>query len=369
MISFTWMLLGCAGAVDGAGGQLDSAADSAVDTYTQPDSGSYVFSGGIVVGLGPADVEVRDGDITVVGTAAEGSVDPSLPVVDVSGLWLVPAFIDSHVHLVYDPRPDQMADGGLAAVVDLAAPVSVFETDWRPLRALRSGPMVTAQGGYPTTGWGANGYGLECEDASAAVAAVESLHALGAGVIKLPVTGGAQLDAEALLAAADRAHALGLPVASHALGDSEALLAAQAGADVLAHTPTGALEGGTCAAWSGKAVISTLAAFGGGSTAVENLKALREAGATVLYGTDFGNSRTTGIDGAELALLGSAGLDGAAILVSGTSAPAEFWGFDELGSIAPGKAASLLVLRSDPLLDPSTLADPQAVYLDGVKRD
>lgn len=334
------------------------------DTAGQPAGEGWVLAGGTVVGLGLADVEIRDGRI-----AAVGAVDPALPTVDVSGHWLAPAFIDSHVHLVYLPQPVEMAQGGIAAVVDLAAPLSVFDADWAPLQSVRSGPMVTAQGGYPTTGWGANGYGWECADADQAVVAVEELHGFGAGVIKLPVTGGSQLDDDALAAAAARAHALGLPVASHALGDSEVQRAAAAGVDVLAHTPTGALGSDALAAWSDRAVISTLRAFGSGSTAVSNLQALHEAGATVLYGTDFGNSRTAGIDGAELAVLQEAGLDGAAILAAGTSAPAAFWGLDSLGSVDVGKAASLLVLSADPLVDPLILATPAAVYLDGLRRD
>ena len=48
------------------------------------------------------------------------------------------------------------------------------------------------------------------------------------------------------------------------------------------------------------------------------------AGATVLYGTDFGNTSHLGVDPAEIAALQAAGLDGAAILAAGTSAPAGY---------------------------------------------
>ncbi len=358
MLFSTLTLLACASTPDTSSdprATLDSAP---------PATGAWTLTGGTIVGLGPADLEIRDGHITAVGTA-----DPALPTVDVSGLWLAPAFIDSHVHLVYDARPLEMASGGIAGVVDLAAPVSVFDADWGPLRAVRSGPMVTAVGGYPTTGWGSAGYGLECADAQAAETAVDDLVALGAGVIKLPVTGGAQLDDPALAAAVARARIHGVPVASHALGDSEATRAAEAGADVLAHTPTGGLGTEALAAWSGRAVISTLRAFGGGTTAVANLGALHAGGTTVLYGTDFGNSRTTGIDTAELALMLSAGLTPTEVLAGGTSVPAAWWGLSDLGSLEVGKAASLLVLSSDPLVDVATLGAPVAVYLDGVRQD
>jgi imidazolonepropionase-like amidohydrolase len=116
-------------------------------------------------------------------------------------------------------------------------------------------------------------------------------------------------------------------------------------------------------------VISTLRAFGGSATTVNNLKALRAAGVTVLYGTDFGNTMTPGIDGGELALLLQAGLTPQEILTAGTSAPAARWaGFaGALGAIAVGHDASFLVLATDPLADPTVMASAEAVYLRGVK--
>jgi imidazolonepropionase-like amidohydrolase len=152
-----------------------------------------------------------------------------------------------------------------------------------------------------------------------------------------------------------------MKVAMHALGDADARTAAEAGADVLAHTPTAALSPETLASWNGKAVISTLSAFSG------DVAALKAAGATVLYGTDFGNTRDAGISVEEIAALVDAGLTPAEVLAAGTTAPAAFWGLDDLGAIAAGKEASLLVLGADPLVDPSVLAAPEAVYLAGVR--
>ncbi len=333
----------------------------------------FVLAGGTVVGVGVVDVEVADGRIVSVGPpAAEGSTNGATRV-DVTGRFLVPAAIDSHVHLAYFPEGEALAAGGVAGAVDLAAPPAFLAHDHAPLRVIAAGPMVTAPGGYPTQGWGRDGYGLECADAAEAEAAVDALHAQGAGLIKLPVTGVPGVDAdvlgvEALAAATARAHVLELPVASHALGDAEAAAAAVAGVDVLAHTPVEALSAATIDAWRGGAVISTLSAFGGTYATVANLRALREAGAVVLYGTDFGNTRTTGVDPVELALLAEAGLTPAEILAALTSVPASFWGFEDLGAIAVGKAASVLVLPTDPLLDAGVLAAPTTVYIDGVRR-
>lgn len=48
--------------------------------------------------------------------------------------------------------------------------------------------------------------------------------------------------------------------------------------------------------------------------------------------------------------------------------PAQLFGFDGLGGIVPGKRASLIVTREDPLADLGALGSPSAVLLDGVWR-
>jgi imidazolonepropionase-like amidohydrolase len=167
---------------------------------------------------------------------------------------------------------------------------------------------------------------------------------------------------------AAHAHARGVKVAMHALTAADARRAADLGADVLAHTPVTPLPDDVIAAWSkpGRAVISTLSAFGGSDATVANLRALRAHGATILYGTDLGNTRTPGINAEEITLLAAAGLDGAAIIDAATRAPAAYWHMDDdLGVIAPGHEASLLVLAADPRVDPSTLTTPLAVFIRG----
>ena len=330
-----------------------------------PTADHVVLRGGQVVGQGQVDVELRDGRIVGVGQRAA----PGAAEVDVAGRWIAPAFIDSHVHLAYLKQPEQMADGGIAAAVDLAAPLSFLPENLAPLRVVHAGPMITATGGYPTRSWGAGGYGLECADGDQAEAAVATVAAAGAAVAKLPVTSEPVLGDEPLRRAASAAHERGMRTVSHALDDDTAARARTAGIQALAHTPVGPLSEATLSAWGdGGAVISTLAAFGGSQDTMANLQALRAAGAVVLYGTDFGNTRTAGIDGAEIALMQKAGMDGAAILDAGTAAPAAWWGLTELGSIEAGKAASLLVRDADPRKDPSSLSRPVQVWLDGIRR-
>jgi imidazolonepropionase-like amidohydrolase len=278
--------------------------------------------------------------------------------------WLWPSIIDSHVHLAFWPVADRLAAAGIAAAVDLAAPLAAPSASTAgPLHLITSGPMLTRPGGYPLDSWGEDGYGLPCADAACVTAAVDRLARHGASVIKLALDPGG-LDPALAPAAVAAAHARRLRVAVHALTDRAARLAAEAGADILAHTPVEPLAPATIAAWRGRAVISTLAAFGGSPSAVANLRALRAAGATVLYGTDLGNLRDAGPSAAELALLRAAGLDDAAITDAMTTAPARYWGLP-LGALVAGAEASLLVLDRDPRVDATALLAPRAVWLRG----
>lgn len=363
---------GCASGTAPASGE--APATRAVEVRAEarapqpaPLAGHFVVRGAEVVGVGVVDVEVRDGVIAAIGTGG-----PGLPVVAATGRWIVPAAIDSHVHLSYLPAGRRLLRAGVAAVVDLAAPLEALqERDAPPeLTVLRSGPMITARGGYPTRDWGADGFGLEVDGAKAAGQAVDTLADAGARVIKVPVTDPPVLGAAALRAIVARAHARGLKVVAHALLDGHARAAAEAGADVLAHSPVEPLQEATVKAWAGRAVIGTLSAFGGAAPA--NLRRLRAAGATVLYGTDLGNTQLIGISGEEIELLQEAGLDGTAILEAMTAAPAKFWGLlDEGGPgvLRVGGPASFLILRGDPRMTPLALAEPEAVFVGGRRQD
>lgn len=68
----------------------------------------------------------------------------------------------------------------------------------------------------------------------------------------------------------------------------------------------------------------------------------------------------------ELQAMAEAGLSPFEALVTGTTAPAEFYGQDHLwGSIAPDRSADLIVLRNDPLLDIGNTRSIDAVMVRG----
>ncbi len=334
------------------------------------------LTGAHIVGHGPAVLIIRQGRIEAITRSAPSD---DLEQLALDGHYIVPAFIDSHVHLGIGFTGAQLVRGGIAAAVDLSSPVSNLTVTHAPVDILQSGPMVTAIRGYPTQSWGSDGYGLEIKGVQAARAAVDRLFAGGARLIKVPVgdtTGGGFLafkenkstlsDAE-LKAIVEQAHSHSLRVAAHAITDQAAMRAATAGVDVLAHTPTQRLSVATLAAWSGGAVISTLAAFQGSPVVLENLRLLREAGTTILYGTDLGYTTIAAVNGDELALLRKVGLDFDEILATATLAPAQYWGFEGFGRIVPGAKANLLVLDADPRDDLSTLSRPVAVFIEGTQ--
>ncbi len=279
---------------------------------------------------------------------------PEDPAATVDGVrW--PAIVDSHVHVTYWPVADKLAASGVATVVDLSAPESALgTTSPSPINVIASGPMLTRPDGYPLDSWGADGYGIACADATCVTQTIDRMASKGARVVKIAL-GDNGLPAALVPGAVKHAHARQLKVAVHALDNASAMLAATAGADLLAHTPAERLEPATIAAWKSGAVISTLAAFGA-PAAVDNLRALRAAGCTILYGTDLGNLRDAGPSTEEIGLLRQAGLDDAAITAAMTTTPATYWKLPE---------TSYLLLEGDPTKDVRALLSPRGIWIRG----
>jgi len=320
-------------------------------------------------GSRPAALAVEAGRI-----AGEAPKPPAgAKIIDARGLLLLPAFVDAHVHLSVAGAVAEVSAAelrsGVAAVLDLGGPERMLPLAAPPLRVRFAGPLLTAPRGYPTQSWGANGYGLELATPAEARAAVLRLSKAGARFAKLAFDRRfALLDAAVARAAAEEAHRLGLRVAAHALDAEGVRLALSAGADVLAHTPVERLpedlvrEAGSRRVW----LVSTLHAFGGTSSALDNLRRLRAAGVRVVYGTDLGNEGTApGIDANELSLLGKAGFSSREAIEAATSAAAELLGEADLGHLRKGAAASVIGVPEAALQDPQLLARPPLVLIDG----
>jgi cytosine/adenosine deaminase-related metal-dependent hydrolase len=103
--------------------------------------------------------------------------------------------------------------------------------------------------------------------------------------------------------------------------------------------------------------------------------AMHHAGVPLILGSDAGNWTLLpfGFHGVssvrELELLGEAGLSPVEALIAATSRPAEMLGMaDEIGRIAPGMRADLVIVNGDPLVDLSTIRDLVGVMHSGELR-
>ncbi|HEX2164947.1 MAG TPA: amidohydrolase family protein, partial [Thermoanaerobaculia bacterium] len=258
------------------------------------------------------------------------------------------------------------------------------------------------------------------------------LAARGADAVKvwLIVTGERPLDEmeRAVAAAGAEAERRGLPLVVHATGLAEAKAALGAGADVLVHgvddqpvdeefldlaraagtvyTPTLTVPGGYLALYRSAAggeppavddpngcvdpetrakvaatpeldpppgldldrVAARLAAQR--RVADENLLRVHRAGIPVALGTDAGNPLT--LHGpavyAELEAMQAAGLSPMEVLVAATRNAARAMGRPDLGTLAPGQAADLLVLAADPTAGAAAFRSVTHVARGGVLR-
>ena len=99
-----------------------------------------------------------------------------------------------------------------------------------------------------------------------------------------------------------------------------------------------------------------------------NLKLLSDAGVTIALGTDSGTDegRWQGyFEQVELEMMAKAGMTPMQVIVAATGAAATVSKLDHLGTIAPGKAADLLVLDANPLQDIRNTRQIHSVWIAG----
>ena len=98
---------------------------------------------------------------------------------------------------------------------------------------------------------------------------------------------------------------------------------------------------------------------------IEQLRVFSEAGGQVLFGTDVGYM-TEYDPTEEYVLMQRAGMTGAQILASLTTAPASRWKEEQRrGRVAAGLEADLVVLNADPVPDVRNFANVRCVYRQG----
>ena len=368
-----------------------------------------VFDGEAVIPV--ATVVIEGGLITQVAAAGEAVQTPAgAQIIDGSGKTLLPGLIDAHTHNHMRGHLKGAVAFGTTTHLDMFTDPELAQAMRDEQAAGRAsdradlysaGILVTAPEGHGTQ------YGVPIPTLSApseAEAFVAARLGEGSDYIKIvyddlegfgsPLP---TLDEATLRATIAAAHAADKMAVVHVTNEAFARRAIVAGADGLVHIFADQLpepDFGSFAAEHDVFVVPTLAVMegaGGGrggaslvddpnlnplllEGAIANLQVeftlpdsatialdngvaavslLHEAGVTLLAGTDAPNPGTYhGVSmHRELELLVRAGLTPLEALVAATSAPADAFGLDDRGRIAPGKRADLWIVNGDPTTD------------------
>jgi imidazolonepropionase-like amidohydrolase len=370
-----------------------------------------------------ATIAFEDGRITelceVRGEAPEGAYDGL-------GLTVLPGLIDCHTHLVSDtsrspgfgppkplkgedPRPRELGYLVLArscrallgSGVTTIRDVGSFDDEAIVMRSavqlgLVDGPRILSCARIVSaTSPGGRMFGTMYQEADGPWALREAVRGQlrrGADFIKVMATGArsveredpepAQLTREELAALVDEAHRLGLRVAAHAEGLAGTRLAIEEGVDTIEHGFSLGREPALLErmAVSGQVLVPTLSTFHDLAErfaeqwvprlvdqakrqleeAYATLGAAREAGVTLASGFDSG---PPGSAPWELVRMAEGGLGALAALQAATAGGAAALGRDDIGRLAVGAVADLVVLDGDPLGDPRVLVRPGRMRL------
>ena len=357
---------------------------------------------GGTIHVSPTEKPIRDGvvliqggKIAAVARRALLRVSQTVQSLDCSGLTITAGFWNSHVHFFERkwataatiPMPelsrqlqDMLTRYGFTSVFDLS---SMWENTRRLRDRIESGevpgPRIRSTGeGLLPPGAGVpsdavlNFMGVmktpltDVADAAEAAAASRKLLDEGVDGIKLfaSAPSKASLPEGAIPAAVNEAHRLGKPVFVHPNSGADALAAVRGGVDVIAHTTprSGPWDETVLTAMKERrvALIPTLKVWKYNTrhdrisaqdqfanTAIGQLRAWLASGGTVLFGTDVGYVDYDPSE--EYALIAEAGMSFRQILAALTTAPAERFGESkQLGRIAAGLQADLVVLKDDP---------------------
>jgi imidazolonepropionase-like amidohydrolase len=351
----------------------------------------------------PMDSErvLRDHTVLVVGdriaaVGPDGSValPAGTPVVDVRGAYVAPGLIDMHVH-IRRSELDDYVHNGITSVRNMWGYQALPSTMQAIAGGTLLGPTIysASQGIDASPGvWPETQFVDGPADAETVVAAQ-----VAAGWRFLKVYNSLSLASYDAIVASARSHGIrfvghvsnAVPI-EHALESGQASIEHLRGydhalsrggpmwADIDAgRVPDLAARTAAAGTWNCPTMaIIELAGRGVGEPARSRIRAnrqamvraLRDAGARLLAGSDAGIDRTAAGTSLhdELDLLVAAGLTPYEAIRAATSGGAEFLEETaEIGTVAPGRRADLLVVADDPLEDVAALRGIEAVILRG----
>ncbi|SEM05351.1 metal-dependent hydrolase family protein [Haloferax larsenii] len=372
-----------------------------------------------VDGVREANVVVDEatGRIESVGDRVDGEER------DASGLFVAPGLVDAHVHLMMDGRPDvagykhepveracyraaanlrHTLAAGVTTVRDLGAPGDVATSAKAAVAAGElDGPRIHAAGeNIVMTGGHGHWFGREADGPGEVRKAAREQLKRGADVVKCMATGGVltegaitgapELTEAEMRAIVEAASAKGIPTAAHAHGETGIKNAARAGITSIEHgmfmdaeaasllvendtcwVPTASavreiVEAGVEAGIPEEAVAKAEDAAGRFEVAWEHAL---DAGVTIAMGTDAGTPFNDHGQNAlrEMELMVEYGLSPDEALEAATVNGADLLGLDDVGKVAEGYVADLVVLDADPSEDASAWRTVEGVYREGTK--
>jgi imidazolonepropionase-like amidohydrolase len=337
------------------------------------------------------------------------------------GRALTPGLIDCHVHLSFDGGADFAAEAagltpalgaikgtvnarkhlanGVTTVRDLGG-IGIIELAGAIGAGTVPGPRVIPAGSALTItgGHGHNiGIARQVDGADAIRRAVREEIRAGALAIKLIATGGVltpgigatftAFTPEELTAAIEEAHSWDRGVAAHAIGAEGILQAVLAGVDTVEHcvqvTPRIAKEMAARGTFRGPTISALMGIAGNEGKApayavakaqalvdeakAGHLRAIR-AGVRHICSTDAGTPfNPHGNAPNEVIAMIEWGMKPLAAMVAATANGAEALRIPDVGGIAPGMRADLVLYDADPVEDPTALREARAVWKDGAR--
>lgn len=409
LVAFSLLVLAaCSGRDSGAPPAPGAAA---------PGAGITAFSGArLIVGDGTV---IDDATFTIgpdkhfgsVGATAAVTVPAGAEHVDLKGLTVMPAIVDAHTHLSRE-RAALVADLKHRAYFGVSAALSLGQDKGDDVFAIRKA-VIPGAALYRLAGRGITAPEPGRSDlpywvttADEARAAVREQAALGVDIIKVWVDDRLgqykKLAPELYGAAIDEAHKAGLRAIAHEyyLDDAKELL--RRGIDAFAHgvrdkdvddefialikahpgfvlIPNLPDRGvATDLSWLASALppaqleplqaaaVDKPDAQAFFAIQARNLARVSREGITIAMGTD-GN--TPWGPHLEMEDMVATGMTPADVLVAATRNAAAFLKLDDAGTVAPGKAASFIVLEANPLDDIRNTRRIRDVYLRGDKVD
>jgi imidazolonepropionase-like amidohydrolase len=386
-----------------------------------------ISAGALIDGTGaaplrPGVVLIEDDHIRSIGGRISAGADVTR--LDFPDATITPGLIDCHVHLSdagladasvqdHDPsglrvlrmaehaRRTLMAgfttvrDAGGRDHLEFALRRAAHEGLTRTPRLVLAGKIVSM-----TTAGASSWPGMyrQADGVSEVVKAVREQVAVGADVIKIRATGAvlspgherptsAQFTREELKAAVETAHAMGLRVAAHAHGIDGIARAVEAGVDTIEHGTHLHEDPGVAKEMAARGVflvptLKALERIAEGAGVPEDMRAKAqdrrsdrdrtfrvalELGVPIAMGTDAATPfNRHGENAEELAMMVALGMTPLGAMAAASGVAARALGRDDIGVLAPGRLADVLVWDGEPSEDIGALQRaPRAVFLGG----